>query len=232
MRYGIGFFLVMAVAFHVYAAPMGNETVPTMKTSLQTPKGAEIGVAYEAIRWDAEVFELLQSATVSEEAKPIREYYAKHVTPRLAKLNTNVTLKGEKYTLAPGKYVVGFEFDSEKWLWVVANQEGRQAEVPVQCVRQPMETAHIAFLLVPGISPDALQLVILYGPYTVSQAFLIGGDPVVIDKEQAEIPSYKKYFGGIRGEEVSPPSATEQVDWRLRTLKSTPTPRPASSLGK
>jgi len=232
MRYGIGFFLAMAVAFHVYAAPMGNETVPTMKTSLQTPKGAEIGVAYEAIRWDAEVFELLQSATVSEEAKPIREYYAKHVTPRLAKLNTNVTLKGEKYTLAPGKYVVGFEFDSEKWLWVVANQEGRQAEVPVQCVRQPMETAHIAFLLVPGISPDALQLVILYGPYTVSQAFLIGGDPVVIDKEQAEIPSYKKYFGGIRGEEVSPPSATEQVDWRLRTLKSTPTPRPASSLGK
>ncbi|HPA47707.1 MAG TPA: hypothetical protein PLG59_10475 [bacterium] len=232
MRLSVTLLLAILVALPIYAAPKGDEPVPTMKTSLETAKGAEIGVTYEAMRWDPEIFELLQSSTVSEDAKPIKEYYAKHVAPRLARLSTNVTLKGEKYTLAPGRYVVGFEFDEEKWLWVVANQEGRQAEIPVLCARQPLETAHIAFLIVPGISPDALQLVILYGPYTISQAFLIGGDPVVIGKDQEETPSYKNFFGGIRGEEISPSSATAQVDWRLRTLKATPTPRPSSSLGK
>ena len=207
-----------------------HDDAPTMTVTLRTASGAEVRLTYQALLWDSEVFSMLQS--MDEDEKQIRDYYRKYITPRLAQLTTNVTLKGPSFVLAPGVYRIGFVADGAEWSFVAGNREGRQVEFPVVCETQPFETRHLAFLLVPGASQDALQLVVLYGPHTVRLGFLLTGELVQVSAP--EPPLYKLYFGGLRGEEI--PSATPslfQEDWRLRTLR-TPTPkrtRPSLSPG-
>ncbi|MFH1744131.1 MAG: hypothetical protein ABIH23_34445, partial [bacterium] len=222
----------VAVLFAVFQplAYSQDEPVPMMTTTLHSPSGSEVSVTYEAIRWNADTFAMLQSATEDEDAAQLRDHYNKYVMPRLGQLSTNVTLKGQSFTLAPGIYRIGFVTDGPKWSFVAGNRDGRQVEVPLTWDTQPFETGNLSFLLIPGLSPDAVQMVILYGPHTVAQGFLLSGEPTQI--KETEPPLYKLYYGGVRGEEIQ--SATPsflQEDWRMRTLGKTHTPRPDSSLG-
>ncbi len=211
-------------------ADLGEEDVPAMTISFQSPSGADVSVSYQAALWDAEIFSMLQSTSQEEDIRQLRDYYNTYIMPRLARLRTNVTLKSDAFTLEPGIYRIGFIAQDERWTFVVANEEGVQAEIPFTWKTQPFETAHLTFLLVPGVSPDALQLVILYGPHTYSVGFLLAGEPKTLPDE--EIPRYKLFFGGVRGEEV--PSATEELqnDWRYRSLYRKPAPKARGTLGK
>lgn len=221
----LSIFYVLLIASAAQAG-LPPDDAPTTTVALRTPKGAEVRLTYQALRWDPETLEMIQSASEEGDAKQIREYYSKYITPRLAQLTTNVTLKSSTFTLAPGTYRIGFVGHGGEWSFVAGNQEGGQAEIPVSCTAQPFETRHLALLLVPGDSDDALQLVVLYGPHTVTLGFLLTGEPIPVT--ETEPPLYKRYFGGLRGEEITPatPERT-QPDWRLRTLRP-PKPSPPS----
>ncbi len=225
---------ILIAGFTVLAATgvwanLGEEDAPVMTISFHSPAGADVSVSYQASLWDPELFATLQSPSREEDIQRLREYYITYITPRLGRLRTNVTLKAQSFSLDPGIYRIGFVPGEEGWKFVVSNDKGTQAEIPLIWRNQPYETAHLTFLLVPGVSPDALQLVLLYGPHTYTLGFLLGREPTKLGDE--EIPRYKRFFGGVRGEEI--PAATEELrnDWRLRSLYRTPTPKPGSSLG-